>query len=391
VELVGPNGLLNQLTKNVLETALDAEMAEHLGYDKHDPVGRGSGNSRNGTRAKTVFTEIGPVEIEVPRDTNSSFAPQIVKKRQRRLTGIDEIVLSLTAKGLTTGEVAAHFADVYGATVSRDTISRITDKVIAEMTDWCNRPLESMYPVVLIDAIHVKIRDGQVANRPVYVAIGVTCAGERDILGLWAGDGGEGAKFWLAVLTEVKNRGTADVCMVVCDGLKGLADAVTTVWDRAVVQTCVIHLLRNTFRYASRKYWDQIAKDIRPVYTAPTEAAAKERFVEFTATWGAQYPAIIRLWENAWSEFVPFLDYDVEIRRVICSTNAIESINARYRRAIRARGHFPTEQAALKCLYLVTRSLDPTGRGKARWAMRWKPALNAFAITFNGRITPTGN
>jgi putative transposase len=391
VELMGPNGLLNQLTKNVLETALEAEMTEHLGYDKHDPSGRGSGNSRNGTRPKTVFTEIGPVEIEVPRDTDASFDPVIVRKRQRRLTGVDEIVLSLTAKGLTTGEIAAHFDDVYGATVSKDTISRITDKVIAEMTEWCNRPLEAVYPVVFIDAISVKVRDGQVTNRPVYVAIGVSCAGERDILGLWAGDGGEGAKFWLSVLTEIKNRGTADVCIVVCDGLKGLPEAINTVWSRAVVQTCVIHLLRNTFRYASRKYWDQIARDIRPVYTAATEAAAKERFTEFTAKWGAQYPAITQLWENAWSEFVPFLDYDIEIRRVICSTNAVESLNARYRRAIRARGHFPTEQAAMKCLYLVTRSLDPTGRGKARWAMRWKPALNAFAITFNGRITPTGN
>jgi len=391
VELVGPGGLLTGLTKTVLETALEAELGAHLGYDKHDPAGRGSGNSRNGTRSKTVLTEIAPVEIEVPRDTNSSFDPQIVKKRQRRLTGIDEIVLSLTAKGLTTGEVAAHFADVYGATVSKDTISRITDKVVGEMTEWCNRPLESVYPVVFIDAIFVKIRDGQVTNRPIYVAVGVTCAGERDILGLWAGDGGEGAKFWLSVLTEIKNRGTGDVCILVCDGLKGLPEAVNTVWDRAIIQTCVIHLLRNTFRYASRKYWDQIAKDIRPVYTASTEAAAKERFVEFTGKWGSQYPAIIRLWENAWSEFVPFLDYDVEIRRVICSTNAVESINARYRRAIRARGHFPTDQAAMKCLYLVTRSLDPTGRGRARWAMRWKPALNAFAITFDGRITPTGN
>lgn len=386
VELVGPNGLLNQLTKNVLETALDAEMTEHLGYDKHDSAGRGTGNSRNGTRAKTVFTEIGQVEVDVPRDTNSTFDPVIVRKRQRRLTGIDEIVLSLT-----TGEIAAHFDDVYGATVSKDTISRITDKVLEEMTEWCNRPLESVYPVVFIDAINVKVRDGQVANRPIYVAIGVTCAGERDILGLWAGDGGEGAKFWLSVLTEIKNRGTLDVCIVVCDGLKGLPDAINTVWSRAVVQTCVIHLLRNTFRYASRKYWDQIARDIRPVYTAATEAAAKERFTEFTEKWGGRYPAITQLWENAWSEFVPFLDYDVEIRRVICSTNAVESLNARYRRAIRARGHFPTEQAAMKCLYLVTRSLDPTGRGKARWAMRWKPALNAFAITFNGRITPTGN
>jgi len=209
VELMGPNGLLNQLTKNVLETALDAEMTEHLGYERHDAAGRGSGNSRNGTRSKTVLTEIGPVEIDVPRDLDSSFAPQIVKKRQRRLTGIDEIVLSLTAKGLTTGEVSAHFQDIYGATVSKDTISRITDKVVGEMTEWQNRPLERVYPVIFIDAVHVKVRDGQVTNRPMYVAIGVTVNGERDILGIWAGEGGEGAKFWLAVLTETKNRGVA--------------------------------------------------------------------------------------------------------------------------------------------------------------------------------------
>ena len=391
VELMGPNGLLNQLTKNVLETALDAEMTEHLGYEKHDAAGRGSGNSRNGTRSKTVLTEIGPVEIDVPRDLDSSFAPQIVKKRQRRLTGIDEIVLSLTAKGLTTGEVSAHFQDIYGATVSKDTISRITDKVVGEMTEWQNRPLERVYPVIFIDAVHVKVRDGQVTNRPMYVAIGVTVNGERDILGIWAGEGGEGAKFWLAVLTETKNRGVADVCIVVCDGLKGLPEAINTVWELAVVQTCIIHLIRNTFRFASRRYWDEMARDLKPVYTAPSESAAKERFTEFAGKWGGQYPAIVKMWDNAWSEFVPFLDYDVEIRRVICSTNAIESVNARYRRAVRARGHFPTEQAALKCLYLATRALDPTGKGKARWAMRWKPALNAFAITFEGRITPNGN
>ena len=248
-----------------------------------------------------------------------------------------------------------------------------------------------MYPVIFIDAIHVKIRDGQVANRPVYVAIGVTVGGERDILGLWAGDGGEGAKFWLAVLTEIRNRGVEDVCIAVCDGLKGLPDAITTVWPLTVVQTCLIHLIRNIFRYASRKYWDEMSRDLRPVYTAATEAAAKERFGEFAGKWGARYPAIVRMWENAWSEFAPFLDYDVEIRRVICSTNAIESLNARYRRAIRARGHFPTEQSALKCLYLATRALDPTGKGRARWAMRWKGALNAFSITFAGRITPNTN
>ena len=391
VELVGPDGLLNQLTKRVLETALEEEMAEHLGYDKHDPVGRNLGNSRNGVRSKTVLTEIGPVEIDVPRDTDASFTPQIVKKRQRRLTGVDEIVLSLTARALTTGEISAHFAEVYGASVSKDTVSKITDKVIEEMNEWCNRPLDPVYPVIFIDAIVVKVRDGQVRNKPIYVVIGVTVNGERDILGLWAGGGGEGAKFWLQVLTELKNRGVQDVCIAVCDGLRGLPDAINTVWELTTVQACILHLIRNTFRYASRKYWDQIAHDLRPVYTAASEAEALTRFAEFEEKWAKPYPAISRLWRNAWSEFVPFLDYDVEIRKIICSTNAIESLNARYRRAVRARGHFPSDQAALKCLYLVTRSLDPTGKGKARWAMRWKPALNAFAITFEGRIHPAGN
>jgi putative transposase len=390
VELIGPDGVLTGLTKDVLETALEAEMSEHLGYDKHEPAGRDGGNSRNGTRTKTVLTEIGPVEIEVPRDRESSFEPAIVRKRQRRLDGIDEIVLSLTARGLTTGEVAAHFGEVYGARVSKDTISRITDKVIEEMTEWCNRPLDRVYPVIFVDAVTVKVRDGQVANRPVYVAVGVTVNGERDILGLWAGDGAEGAKYWLAVLTELRNRGVADCCIVVCDGLTGLPDAIAATWPAALVQTCVLHLVRNTFRFASRADWERLAKDLRPIYTAPTESAARARLDELTERWGSKYPAIPRLWESAWAEFVPFLDYDAEIRRVVYSTNAIESLNARYRRAVRARGHFPNEQAALKCLYLVTRSLDPTGRGRRRWITRWKPALNAFAITFEGRLDPTG-
>ena len=386
VELVGPDGLLSQLTKRVLETALEAEMTDHLGYDKHDRAGRNHRNSRNGIRSKTVLTEIGPVEIDVPRDIDASFTPMIVKKRQRRLTGVDQIVLSLSARGLTTGEISAHFAEVYGASVSRETVSKITDQVLEEMGAWMNRPLDEVYPVIFIDAIVVKVRDGQVRNKPIYVVIGVTVNGERDILGLWAGDGSEGAKFWLQVLTELKNRGVADVCIAVCDGLKGLPEAINTVWELTTVQACILHLIRNTFRYASRKYWDQIGHDLRPVYTAANEAEAKARFEEFADKWGKPYPAITMLWQNAWSEFVPFLDYDVEIRKIICSTNAIESLNARYRRAVRVRGHFPNDQAALKCLYLTTRSLDPTGKGKARWATRWKPALNAFAITFEGRI-----
>jgi transposase-like protein len=389
--LTGEGGLLAQLTKRVLESALDGEITDHLGYDKHDPAGRGTGNSRNGTRAKTVLTDVGPVEIAVPRDRDGSFEPRIVAKRQRRLTGVDQMVISLAAKGLTTGEIAAHLAEVYGAQVSRQTISTITDKVIEGMVEWQNRPLDPVYPVVFIDAIHVKIRDGQVANRPIYVALAVTAEGHRDILGLWAGDGGEGAKYWLHVLTELRNRGVADVLMVVCDGLTGLPEAVTTVWPRSIVQTCIVHLLRNSFRYAGRQHWSAIAAALKPVYTAATEPAAKERFVEFVEAWGVRYPAIVRLWEAAWAEFVPFLAFDTEIRRIICTTNAIESVNARIRRAVKARGHFRNEQAALKCVYLAVMALDPTGTGRRRWTMRWKPALNAFDIAFDGRLSAGRN
>ena len=387
LSLTGPDGLLKQLTKMVLETSLNEEMTEHLGYEKHEPAGAGTGNIRNGTRSKTVLTEAsGQVEIDVPRDRAGTFEPQIVKKRQRRLNGVDEVVLSLYAKGLTTGEISAHFAEIYGASVSKETISRITDKVLEEMNDWSVRPLDATYAAIFIDAIVVKVRDGQVANRPFYAAIGVTLAGERDILGLWAGTGGEGAKFWMAVLTDLRNRGIKDTFFLVCDGLKGLPEVVSNVWPQAIVQTCIIHLIRNTFRLTSRKYWDEIKRDLKPIYTAVNASAARAAFDELAEKWGTRYPAVVRLWDNAWAEFIPFLDYDLEIRRVICSTNAIESLNARYRRAIKARGHFPNEQAALKCLYLVTRSLDPTGAGRARWTMRWKPALNAFAITFADRF-----
>ena len=247
-------------------------------------------------------------------------------------------------------------------------------------------PLDQVYAAVFIDAIVVKVRDGQVGNRPIYAAIGVSLAGEKDVLGLWAGTGGEGLKFWLAVLTDLRNRGVADVFLLVCDGLKGLPDVVGNVWPLTTVQTCIIHLIRNTFRLASRRDWDRLKRDVKLIYAAPNEPAARAGLDELTEAWGTRYPAIIRLWNNAWAEFIPFLDYDLEIRTVICSTNAIESLNARYRRAVKARGHFPTEQAAMKCLYLVTRSLDPTGKGQARWTMRWKPALSAFAITFGDRF-----
>jgi putative transposase len=245
---------------------------------------------------------------------------------------------------------------------------------------------------VFIDAIYVKVRDGQVGNRPFYAAIGVDLQGRRDVLGLWAGNGaGESAKFWLSVLTDLKNRGVRDVFFVVCDGLKGLPDSANAVFPLATVQTCVIHLIRGTFRYASKRYWEALAKDLRPIYTAPTAEAAWSAFEAFEETWAGLYPAIGKLWRSSWEEFIPFLAYDVEIRRVLCSTNAIESLNARYRRAVTAKGHFPTEQAALKTFYLVTRSLDPKGIGQARWITRWKPALNAFAITYADRMPAAEN
>ncbi|MBK0868315.1 IS256 family transposase [Saccharopolyspora sp. HNM0986] len=388
LDLTGPGGLLKMFTKNVLETALNEEMTEHLGHEKHQAdAERESDNVRNGTRAKTVISDAaGDVEIAVPRDRSGTFTPQIVKKRQRRLGSVDEIVLSLYAKGLTTGEIASHFADIYGTSVSKDTISTITDKVVAEMDDWSDRPLDSIYAAVFIDAIYVKVRDGQVANRPVYAAIGVTLDGRKDVLALSMGTGGgEGAKFWMSFLIGLKNRGVKDVFFLVCDGLKGLPEVVANVWPQTIVQTCIIHLIRNSFRLVSRKYWEELKRDLIPIYTASSPEAAAVALDELDDKWGARHAAVIRLWRNAWQEFIPFLDYDVEIRRMICSTNAIESLNARYRRAVRARGHFPTEQAAMKCLYLVTRSLDPTGTGRARWTQRWKPVINAFAITFSDR------
>ena len=294
------------------------------------------------------------------------------------------MVLSLYARGLTTGEISAHFQEIYGADVSRETVSRITERVMAEKDEWCSRPLDRVYAAVFIDATVVKVRDGQVANRAFYVAVGVDLEGGRDVLGIWASPAAEGARYWLSVLTELKNRGVDDVFFLICDGLKGLPDAVGAVWPLAIVQTCVVHLLRNTFRHASKKDWDAIKRDVKPIYTA---AAARDAMLD---KWEARYPAIRRLWMDAWERFIPFLDYDVEIRRVICTTNAIESLNARFKRSIRARGHFPDEQAALKCMYLTVRSLDPTGKGRIRWSARWKPALNAFAITFADRWPSEG-
>jgi len=394
LDITGPDGLLKLMTKTVLETALDEEMTEHLGYEADAPEGRNGGNSRNGKRTKTVISEAaGEIAIDVPRDRDGSFSPVIVKKRQRRLGDVDKIVLSLYGKGLTTGEISAHFAEIYGVSVSSSVISTITDKVMEEQQAWSSRPLASHYVAVFVDAIHVKVRDGAVANRPFYAAIGVDLRGHREVLGVWAGTpgAGESSKFWISILTELKNRGVTDIFYLVCDGLKGMPDSVNTIYPDTTVQTCLVHLIRNTFKYSSKKYWPEIARDLKPVYTAPNAVAAQDAFDSFDEKWGARYPAITSLWRSAWDNFIPFLDLDIEIRHLLSSTNAIESLNARFRRAIDARGHFPNEQAALKVLYLTVRSLDPKGTGQQRWMMRWKPVLNVIGVSFRDRMPEADN
>ena len=385
VRLTGPGGLLTGLTKQVLETALDVEMTEHLGHERHERSG--AGNVRNGSSPKTVRTDVGDVRISVPRDRTGTFAPAVVPKHSRRLAGFDDAVLSLYAKGLTTGDIVNHLADVYGTGVSRDLVSRATDAVLEQMTQWQSRPLDAVYPVLLIDAIVLKIRDGRVTNQPVYVAMGITVDGERDVLGLWAGPtGGEGAKQWMSLLTELRNRGVADVCIVCCDGLKGLPDAITATWPLATVQTCVVHLVRNSLRYASKADWSKITAGLKDVYTAPTVAAAEARFAEFADAWRGKYPAMIAMWERSWAEFVPFLDFPVEIRKLIYTTNGIESLNSRFRQAVRRRGHFPTEQAAMKILYLTVRERRPNRSNPTGKINGWKSILNTLAITYGDRL-----
>ena len=387
VELTGDNGLLTALVRQVLQTGLQVELTDHLGYEPHAIEGRGSGNSRNGSYPKTVTTEIGKVTLEVPRDRAGTFEPQTVPKGVRRLDGLNANVISLYAKGMTTGDIQAHLCEIYGTDISRDTISRITDAVLDDMVAWQNRPLDRVYPVILIDAIVVKIRDGQVANRAVYVAMGINLDGQRDVLGMWIGpSGGEGAKWWLTVLTELRNRGVQDTFIVCCDGLKGLPDAIRATWPLAEVQLCVVHLIRSSLRFTAKKHWGPICRELREIYTAPSEAAARARFDEFTAAWGDRYPALVATWNSAWAEFVPFLEFPVELRTIVYTTNAIESLNARFRKAVRHRSHFPNEQAAMKVLYLVANQRRPNRTNLTGKTNGWKQILNALTVHYGDRI-----
>jgi len=308
------------------------------------------------------------------------------------LEGLAGAVLSLYARNMTTGDIQSHLFEVYGTDISRETISKITDQIVPDMAAWQNRPLDRCYAVLLIDAIVIKVRDAQVANRPCYVVIGVNLDGERDVLGLWLGPtGGEGAKQWATMLTELRNRGIADALIVCCDGLKGLPDALRTTWPDATVQTCVVHLVRNSLRYASKQHWAQITREMRGIYTAPTVQAAEELFAAFAERWREKYPAMIHSWENNWAEFVPFLEFPAELRKIVYTTNAIESLNARFRRAVRHRGHLPNGQAALKVLYLVANHRRPGRENLTGKINGWKQILNTLTIHYGERITTTIN
>jgi len=394
--LDGPDGLIGQLTARIIERALGAEMDDHLGYEKGDPAGRGTGNSRNGHYGKTLTTQAGPVRISVPRDRNAESGPQIVKKGQRRAGPVDEIILSLYARGLTTRDIQAHLAEVYGVSVSPALISSITDVVQDEIVTWQTRPLDAFYAIIYIDALVVKVRDGgMVHNKAAYLAVGVDADGFKHVLGLWLG-GDEGASFWAGVLAELRNRGVKDVLFVCCDGLKGLPEAVRSTWKDATVQTCVIHLIRSSMKYVSWKDRKKAAALMRPVYTAVNEAAAKAALENLRREFGKKAPGMIAAWERAWDEFVPFLKFDAAIRKVIYTTNAIESMNFQLRKITKNRGHFPDDDAAVKLLYLGIRNItgrhiDGDGlvleRGeRGTGTLGWKAALNAFAVQFPGRV-----
>ena len=388
LELLGPDGVLAELTKVILNRALDEELTDELGYERGDPAGRGSGNSRNGSYPKTVLTDIGAVDIAVPRDRNGEFDPKIVPKHETRLKGFNERIIALYAGGMTTRDIRRHLKSIYGVDVSAELVSRVTDGVVEELNEWQNRPLEAVYPILYIDALVIKVRDqGVVRNKPAYLAIGVDVDGRKHVLGIWLGDGDEGAKYWLAVLTEIRNRGTTDVLIVCCDGLKGLPDAIETTWPRAVVQTCVVHLLRGATRYCSYKDRKAVMKALRPVYTAVNAEAAAEAMGDFELTWGDRYPGIVRLWRDAWERFTPFLAYPAELRKIVYTTNLIESVNYQLRKVSKNRGHFPHGDAALKLLRLVARDMTTTRGGDAgtgTWG--WRTALNILEIHFPGRL-----
>ncbi len=389
VELLGEHGLLRQMTKAVLERGLAEELTEHLGYEPHERAG--AGNARNGTTPKRLHTEAGTVDLAVPRDRAGTFDPRLVRKGQRRLDGIDKIVIGLYARGMTVRDIRAHLAEIYDVEVSPDLISRITDAVLEEVRDWQARPLDRVYPVIFLDAIICKVRtDGTVRNKAAHLAVGIDVDGRKEVLGIWL-EAVEGAKFWLRVMNDLKARGVEDVLIVVCDGLTGLPAAVTAVWPDTIVQTCIVHLTRASMRWVNYKDRKKVAAQLRGIYAAPTEAAARDALDAWTESdIGRQYPAIRRQWEAAWEQVIPFFEFPPEVRKVIYTTNMIESINYQLRKITKTRGHFPTDDALIKLLYLgckdigVDHTRQTAGRSLATGS--WRAALNQFDLMFPGRL-----
>ena len=383
-DLVGPDGLIKQLIGRLIETAAGAELTEHLGYERGDPAGRGSGNSRNGTTPKTLLTEHGEIPVTVPRDRNSSFEPIIVEKGQTHWDGFDDKIISMYAGGMSYDEIRGHLRDLYGVAVSKDFISTVTDKVLDDVRAWQNRPLDECYLVVWIDALVVKVRvDGVVRNRPAYLVLGLNIEGKKEALALVIGTGDESAKFWLKVLTDLRNRGVREVCVVCCDGLTALPEAIEAVYTDAWIQCCVVHLIRNSLKHVSYKDRKQIVKDLRPIYQAATEDDAAEALDAFEQKWSGRYPMIGELWRRHWERFIPFFAFPAEIRKIVYTTNSIEAVNRQLRKIIKTRGHFPTEDAALKLLWLALM------RAEKKWTYPirdWQRALHQFAIYFPGRV-----
>lgn len=381
-EIVGPNGLLKQLTKALVERAMNAELSQHLGYEKHAAEGRGSGNNRNGTSRKRVQGEFGSVEIEVPRDRNGTYDPKIIPKHERRFAGFDQKILSMYARGMTTRDIQSHLEEMYGVEVSPALISEVTDAVVEEVRAWQSRPLETIYPILYLDALMVKMRhEGRVENRAVFVGIGVTLEGSKEVLGLWT-SATEGAKFWLQILTEIRNRGVHDVLIACVDGLKGFPEAIQSVYPKTQVQLCIVHMVRNSLNYVNWKERKTVAADLKLVYRASTVEEAEQRLSEFEQRWDAKYSSIGKMWRRNWAGIVPFFAFPAEIRRAVYTTNIVESLNMSLRKVIKTRGSFPGEEAAQKLLYLALKNVAK------RWqACRdWKVSLNHFVVLWGDRI-----
>jgi len=382
-DIFGKGGLIKALSKRLIERMLESEMDHHLGYEKHAVAGNNSGNSRNGKNSKQVILENGKVDISVPRDRNSEFSPQLIEKRRMRLSGAEDVILSLYGKGMTVRDIQAHVEELYDHKISKDLVSTITDGIIDEMKEWRNRPLDALYPIIFIDGFVVKCRlDKAVSNRTVYVIFGIDLEGEKNVLGLYLGES-EGSKYWLSVLTELKNRGLKDIFILCADGLKGLPESVEASFPKTIFQTCIVHMVRHSLNYVPYTDKKIVAGDLKKIYSADTVELAAEYLDEFEITWGDKYAAIIKSWRDNWSKVIPFFDYPKEIRKVIYTTNIIESLNRTLRKAVKNRGHFPTENAVMKVLYLAIKGVSKKWTHPIR---DWKSALNQFAIRFADRF-----